>query len=303
MKVSDKNFITIQGWMRTELNLSGNDLLVYAIIYGITQDGESEFYGSQEYMAEWCGCTTRGIRKNIDSLMEKGLIKVVSRPTGNTVHYQALRTPVTEGVGKKFQGGRNIVPMGVELSSDNKIDNTKEYTKNTIPKGIVEENHSPIESQNNSNTLSEYEQHMYEDDVRKVRKIVQGEEKEKKPKKTLWEKCSDAIQEYTDDEKLRKLLYEYLSMRLQMKDKPMYAPQWKAMLSKLSTLEDDPIKVVEQSIERAYGGFFPLTEYAKYKGTKNYKPDPSVFGEYEEMSCKKVSAHEKEETLRNGKVF
>ena len=31
------NYINIQGWMRTDLDLKGNELLVYAIIYGFSQ--------------------------------------------------------------------------------------------------------------------------------------------------------------------------------------------------------------------------------------------------------------------------
>ena len=34
--------------MVTDLKLKGNDLLIYAIIYGFTQDGEQEVY-SKEY--------------------------------------------------------------------------------------------------------------------------------------------------------------------------------------------------------------------------------------------------------------
>ena len=43
--IKNENFILIQGWMINNLKLSGNDLLVYAIIYGFTQDGEQWFEG------------------------------------------------------------------------------------------------------------------------------------------------------------------------------------------------------------------------------------------------------------------
>ena len=33
-EIKDENFIMIQGWMVNMLNLKGNELLVYAIIYG-----------------------------------------------------------------------------------------------------------------------------------------------------------------------------------------------------------------------------------------------------------------------------
>ena len=291
MKMSDKNFITIQGWMRTELNLSGNDLLVYAIIYGITQDGETEFYASQQYLADWCGCTTRGIRKNLDSLIERGLIQVIEHTIGQTVRYRAV-VP-NEEVGTKFLGDGNKVPRGSEQSSYKNISNTKEYT-NTIPKGIVGE--TPTET-----SLSEYEQHMFTEDVRKKRNIVQTDSTEKKTKKSRWEKCSEMIDEYTQDEELRTALRDYLSDRLAMKDKPIYANQWKGLLNRLTELSatEDPIKVVKQSIERAYGGFFPVKEYGNY----NRKPNPSVFGEHERMSSKKVTKEEREEIMRNGKVF
>ena len=62
--MQDLAYINIQAWMRTELDLKGNDLLVYAIIYGFSQDGDSKFSGSLQYLADWCGCTKQGILKN-----------------------------------------------------------------------------------------------------------------------------------------------------------------------------------------------------------------------------------------------
>ena len=73
--IKNESYVSIQGWMVTELGLSGNDLMVYAIIYGFCQDGMSTFRGSRQYLADWCGCTVRGIQKNLNNLMEKGLIK------------------------------------------------------------------------------------------------------------------------------------------------------------------------------------------------------------------------------------
>lgn len=74
MKIRSDNYINIQGFMRTELKLTGNDLLVYAIIYGFSQDGESRFTLSLQYLADWCGATKQGIQKNLKNLLERGLI-------------------------------------------------------------------------------------------------------------------------------------------------------------------------------------------------------------------------------------
>lgn len=74
-----ENYIVIQGWMRTELGLKGNDLLVYAIIYGFTQAENQHFTGSLGYLAEWCGATKQGIIGNLKKLLERGLIEKEER--------------------------------------------------------------------------------------------------------------------------------------------------------------------------------------------------------------------------------
>lgn len=62
------NFFTVQGWMRTELNLKGNELMVFAIIYGFSQEDDQAYSGSLKYLSEWIGATKEGIRKNLNSL-------------------------------------------------------------------------------------------------------------------------------------------------------------------------------------------------------------------------------------------
>lgn len=72
--VNANNFIAIQGWMRTKLNLKGNELLIYALIYGFSQDGESRFKGSRKYIADWCGCSLDTVDRTLSSLTGKGLL-------------------------------------------------------------------------------------------------------------------------------------------------------------------------------------------------------------------------------------
>ena len=72
--IKDDNYIIIHGWMINKLNLSGNNLKVYAIIYGFTQDDNQWFRGSREYLAAWCNCTVRGVQKNLNYLVENNLI-------------------------------------------------------------------------------------------------------------------------------------------------------------------------------------------------------------------------------------
>lgn len=72
--VKDNNFITIQGWMRNQLNLKGYELIVYALIYGFSQDGNSKFSGTRRYIAEWCGCSMKTVDNTLASLLAKQLI-------------------------------------------------------------------------------------------------------------------------------------------------------------------------------------------------------------------------------------
>ena len=74
MKVGSENYITIQGFMVTDLKLKGNELLIYACIYGFSQTENQLFTGSLQYLADWTNSTKQGVSKCLKSLVEKGLI-------------------------------------------------------------------------------------------------------------------------------------------------------------------------------------------------------------------------------------
>ena len=59
MVVRDDNYFQVSGWMLNKLHLKGTALEVYAIIYGFSQDGESEFTGSLQYLCDFTGGTTK----------------------------------------------------------------------------------------------------------------------------------------------------------------------------------------------------------------------------------------------------
>ena len=66
--VKPNTFIHIEAFMINDLNLKGNELLVYAIIYGFSQDGKSHFTGSLQYLADWTNSTKRGVIKVLQKL-------------------------------------------------------------------------------------------------------------------------------------------------------------------------------------------------------------------------------------------
>ena len=49
-------------------------LAAYALIYGFSQDGRSEFVGSISYIQEWLMCSKRNVSYIMANLVEKGLL-------------------------------------------------------------------------------------------------------------------------------------------------------------------------------------------------------------------------------------
>lgn len=133
-KVKNQNYITVSGWMVNELKLKGNELLIFAIIYGFSQDGQQSFSGSLQYLADWCNSTKQGILKNLKSLCEKGFI----RRNENVIN----GVKFVEYYATEFNGVLNKVEQGIEqsltggskqsLPNNTNIDNTNN-TPNNIP--------------------------------------------------------------------------------------------------------------------------------------------------------------------------
>ena len=48
--MKDGQWYTISGWMGNSLGLRGNDLICFAVIYGFSMDGESQFKGNLDYV-------------------------------------------------------------------------------------------------------------------------------------------------------------------------------------------------------------------------------------------------------------
>lgn len=74
-KIKNENFIAIQGFMVKELGLTGNELIAYALVYGFSQDDESEFKGSLNYVVEWLNCSRTTAFNLLNKLADDGFIK------------------------------------------------------------------------------------------------------------------------------------------------------------------------------------------------------------------------------------
>ena len=119
--ISDGTYITIQGWMRTDLKLSGNELIVYAIIYGFSQNEQGTFTGSLQYLADWVGCSKRTVMRTLNSLVEEKFITKTETVLNNNekrVSYRADR-----GCDKLSGGVTNCQGGGDKMSTNINIYN------------------------------------------------------------------------------------------------------------------------------------------------------------------------------------
>lgn len=84
--ISNENYYVVQGWMRTELGLSGNALNIYAIIYGVSQISHQEFTGSINYLCGWLGVSRPTVINTLKDLVAKGYLSKKSTGINGVVY-------------------------------------------------------------------------------------------------------------------------------------------------------------------------------------------------------------------------
>ena len=121
-KVKDKNYVVIQGWMVNKLKLKGNELIVYALIYGFSQSENQKYAGSLQYLADWTNSSKHGVMKNLKSLVEKGFIQKEERMINGIKFCEYHATELHEVCNKVTQGMQQSYMGGMQQSYTNNID-------------------------------------------------------------------------------------------------------------------------------------------------------------------------------------
>ena len=125
-------YIHIEGWMREELDLKGNELLVYALIHGFSQEEQGCFFGSLDYISRMCGCTRPTAIETLKKLRERGLIhkREIVENNVKMCQYTALQggskeiLPVVKNLDRGSKeillgGSKEILPNNKTLNEDN----------------------------------------------------------------------------------------------------------------------------------------------------------------------------------------
>lgn len=128
--MQDGGFLVIQKWMLTDLNLKSTELMVYAVIYGFSQDGQGECWASLDYFLLWTGASRRSVIRAINSLEEKGLIKRRKRVgTTSALSVVLEKTGRSKGSVKMTQGGVKMTPNNITNNKDDNKEINKESDK------------------------------------------------------------------------------------------------------------------------------------------------------------------------------
>lgn len=145
-KVMPDQYIVLQGWMISDLKLKGNELIVYACIYGFSQAENQVFSGGLQYLADWTNSTKQGVVKCIKSLVEKGFIVKTDKVVNGVkfceyyaTKFNGVCNKVERGMQQSLTGYTTKFNGGMQQSLTNNINNNLDNNlDNNIYKAVVD---------------------------------------------------------------------------------------------------------------------------------------------------------------------
>lgn len=209
-RVRDRNYYQVSGWMINQLGLSGRELHAYAIIYGFTQDGETEFNGSINYIAEWLGSSRQTAITVLKSLVDKGLLEKtqIDTPDGKRNYYTCIIPAFNERTGvvkeldqvvKKLDGGSQKIIPGVvkklDYGGSQKIGPNNNTTNNNINNNI--DNLLVDQAEKNDHIPYQKIKELYNDTCKSLAKIMAISEARKKAIAARWKEYGGDIAVFT----------------------------------------------------------------------------------------------------------
>lgn len=120
-RVNRENYISIQGFMVRDLRLKGNELMVYAIIYGFSQAENQVFNGSLQYLADWTNSTKQSVLNCLKSLIEKEYIVKNEKMINGVKFCEYYVTELTTVLKKVEYPIKQSLTGGIEESLPNNI--------------------------------------------------------------------------------------------------------------------------------------------------------------------------------------
>lgn len=255
-KVKDNNYICIQAFMVNQLELKGNELLVYALIYGYSQTEENRYTGSLQYIADWLNSSKQTVINTLKSLLEKGLIQ----------KYEYLKNGVkyVEYYASDLNGSQNFL-LGY---SNNLNGGSQNFLPNNINNNNISNNIERKETINSKEkNLSEAEE---------VKNLIENE--------------------FNNNQELLNAFNEFYKMRDKIKKDSNTAYITRRLINFLKPYNDnEKLEIINQSIINGWKGLFPLKKNNQYNNSNNKIPTIAGTG-YESNSYNFEIPRDDEET-------
>ena len=117
-----KGYTNIPDWMLS-LDLDVYETIILAVIFGFSQDGDSTFSGSQNYLAQKAKCTRRKVAMVLPKLVEMGLLIKIDKDVRGIKLCEYKVSPTFMGCEYYSQGGceqdshNNIESKNIDINS------------------------------------------------------------------------------------------------------------------------------------------------------------------------------------------
>lgn len=195
--IKEDDFIQISAAMVTKLKLSGNNLLVFALIHGFSKDGEHVFRGSLSYISEWLNISKSTVIDSLKTLVDaKYLDKEESYINGvKFCTYKSNMDNIIRKGGVKMQlPYRKRNGGGVKMQPNNNID-IDSINDNTNVLSIIQdeknESYSDANIINSSNTCAD------------LTNNIKNNIKLNKKKNEVWRTDYDVYKQLVEDARIK----------------------------------------------------------------------------------------------------
>lgn len=263
-RIKDENYYQISGWMLNRLELKGTELQVFAIIYGFSQDGETVFSGSLNYLSDWLGTSRPTTIKALKGLTDKGYI-LKEQLEINGVTFNRYRANMDIIV--NLRGGKEtllpikeIDPVSKETLPQGSKETLQGGSKETLPNNKSLDNKS-LNNINKKEVPTLPEVNTSNGNTNSVNDII--------PQKQTKDDVFSLFAQ--NDTELLETLRDFENMR-KLSKKPMTDRAKKILVNKLEKEfngRDEQIATLEQSIERNYSSIYPVKHVESWGVKKN----------------------------------
>lgn len=228
--MSSDNYFVVTGFMCNEMGLSGNELMIYAIIRGFTQDGYSRFTGGRGYLAKTLNISMPTVDKALASLVEKQYIIKVDASRNDASFYEYYANLAIEQ----------------ELEGEQRTFAPSKETLHPQPKNLATPSKETLHNNINNNIENN-----------------KTYKKERKKQQQGYDDILDAVPLISETPELKDAFIEFIKMR-KMTKKPLTDRALKMIINKTYELgkadAGQMIKILNQSIEHCWQTVYDIKD-------------------------------------------